>query len=79
MSGWQAGALSGDRNHDIHDELIAPDGRCVAFVQCFSSNPDVYYCNAMTPDGEWRRLGAGFDYQGTRDWAERQTGLKPKK
>jgi hypothetical protein len=40
------------------------------------SNPTVYFCNALTPAGEWMRIGAGSDYDTARDWAERVTGLK---
>jgi hypothetical protein len=63
-------------SYEIYDVLCAPDGRIVAILECFTHSPTVYYCNALTPTGEWRRLGAGSDYDTTRDWAERVTELK---
>jgi hypothetical protein len=76
MADWRAGALSGHEDYDIHDELYTPDGRCVAVLEVFTTNPTVYYCNALTPQGEHRRLGAGSDYDTTKDWAERVAGLR---
>jgi hypothetical protein len=74
---WRPGALSGDPYYEIHDELFTPDGRCVAVLECFATNPDVYYCNAITPAGEHVRFGAGDSLETAKDWAERTTGLKP--
>jgi hypothetical protein len=74
---WRPGALSGHKDYEIHDELFAPDGRCVAVLECFTTNPTVYYCNALTPAGEHRRLGAGMNLDTAKDWAERVTGMKP--
>src|SRR5215472_7028979 len=56
---WKPGALSGHPDYEIHDELYTPDGRCVAVLECFTSSPDTYYCNALTPSGDLVRLGAG--------------------
>ena len=58
MPDWRAGQLSGYDDYEIHDELYASDGRCVAVLECFTSNLAVYYCNAITPDGERVRIGA---------------------
>jgi hypothetical protein len=74
---WHPGALSGDPDYEIHDELYTPDGRCVAVLECFTTNPAIYYCNALTPTGEHVRIGAGRNLDTTKDWAERMTGLKP--
>ena len=63
-------------SYEIYDVLCAPDGRIVAILECFTHSPTVYYSNTLTPTGEWRRLGAGSDYDTTRDWAERVTELK---
>jgi hypothetical protein len=41
---------------------------------CFAYNPSVYYCNALTPADEWMRIGAGRNYDTTRDQAERVAG-----
>jgi hypothetical protein len=75
---WRPGKPPGDTadSYEIYDELYTPDGRRVAILECFTSNPDVYYCNALTPAGKQVRLGAGSNYDTTRDWAERVTGLK---
>jgi hypothetical protein len=79
---WKPGALSGDPDYEIHDLLYTPDGRCVAVLECFATNPDVYYCNALTPAGEHVRLGAGAAQQavhghrnGREGSAERTRGL----
>jgi hypothetical protein len=73
---WRAGALSGHKDYEIHDELLIADGRCVAVIECFVTNPMVYYCNAITPAAQrWLRVDLNFDT--TRDWAERVAGLKP--
>jgi hypothetical protein len=48
-------------SYEIYDKLDTPDGRVVV---------------ALTPAGEWMRIGAGSDYDTARDWAERITGLK---
>jgi hypothetical protein len=53
-----------------------PDGRVVAILDCLAHNPTVYHCNAMTPSGEWARISGRRNYDTTRDWAERVTGLK---
>jgi hypothetical protein len=74
---WRPGALSGDPGYEIHDELYTPDGRCVAVLECFATSPTVYYCNAITPQGELVRFGAGRSLDTTKDLAERGTGLKP--
>jgi len=74
---WKPGALSGHPDYEIHDELYTPDGRCVAVLECFTSSPDTYYCNALTPSGDLVRLGAGDSLDGAKDWAERVAGLKP--
>ena len=75
MPDWRAGQLSGYDDYEIHDELYASDGRCVAVLECFTSNLAVYYCNAITPDGERVRIGAGCDYHRTKQWAEKVSGL----
>ena len=54
--GWRAGVLSGDPDHEIHDELWTPDDRRVAVLERFASNPTIYYCNAITPAGERQPL-----------------------
>lgn len=77
MADWRAGSLSGDNDYEIHEELYAPGGQCVAVIECFTTNPTIYYCNAITPAGEHRRLGAGCNLDTTKDWAERIAGLKP--
>jgi hypothetical protein len=74
---WRPGALSGDPYYEIHDELYTPDGHCVAVLECFASNPTVYYCSALTPAGDRVRLGAGNGLDTAKDWAERIAGLKP--
>jgi hypothetical protein len=33
---WRPGALSGDPDYEIHDELYMPDGRCVAVFESFT-------------------------------------------
>jgi hypothetical protein len=73
---WKPGALSGDPAYEIHDELYTSDGRCVAVLECFATSPETYYCNALTPQGEHVRLGAGCSLDTAKDWAERMTGLK---
>ena len=75
---WRPGMPPGDTadSYEIYDELCTPDGRIVAVLVCFTHNPTVYYCSALTPAGEWMRLGGGNNYDTTRDWAERVTGLK---
>jgi hypothetical protein len=72
---WQPGIPPGNTadSYEIYDVLCAPDGRIVAILECFTHSPTVYYCNALTPTGEWRRLGGGSNYDTTRDWAERVT------
>lgn len=77
QQGWRPGALSGHEDYEIHDELYTADGRCVAVLEVFTTNPEVFYCNALTPEGEHKRLGAGTNYDTTKDWAERIAGLKP--
>jgi hypothetical protein len=74
--GWCAGALSGDPDYEIHDELWTHDGRRVAVLECFTYNPDIFYCNAITPAGR-RQFGAGHSLDIAKDWAERVVGLKP--
>ncbi len=75
---WRPGMPPDDipDNYEIYDELCTPDDRIVAVLACFAHNPTVYYCSALTPAGEWMRLGGGSNYDTTRDWAERVTGLK---
>ena len=63
---WRPGALSGHPDYEIHDELYTPDGRCVAVIECFATSPTIYYCNAITLAGEWRRMGAGRNLDTTR-------------
>lgn len=75
-SGWRAGALSGHADYEIHDELYTADGRCVAVLECFTTNPTIYYCNALTPEGEAKRIGACRDFQRAKDWAEGVAGLR---
>ncbi len=53
-----------------------PDGQVVALLEVFYEDGP-FYCNAVTPQGEWKRIGAGSTWEGTRDWAERVAGLKP--
>ena len=62
--------------YEIYDELCTPEGRVVAVLECFALSPTVYYCNAVTPAGKHVRLSAAGNYDATRDWAERVTGLK---
>ena len=50
--------------------------RSLRFWKCFTRTVR-FYCNAVTPQGEWKRIGAGSTWEGTRDWAERVAGLKP--
>lgn len=76
MADWRPGALSGHKDYEIHDELYSPEGHCVAVLECFTTNPTTYYCNAISPDGTRLRLGAGVNLDTTKDWAERVTGLK---
>jgi len=71
------GALSGHLDYEIHDELYTPDGRYVAVLECSTSSPAIYYCKALTPAGEHRRLGTCRNLDTAKDWAERITGLKP--
>ena len=75
---WRPGKPSGNTadSYEIYDKHYSPDGRVVAVLECFAKSPTVYYCNALTPAGEWMRIGAGSDYDTARDWAERITGLK---
>jgi len=74
---WRPGRLSGDPDYDLHDELWTADGRCVAVVESFVTNPVAIYANALTPAGEHLRYGCGLDLAVVRDWCERVTGLKP--
>jgi hypothetical protein len=37
---WRPGPLSGDPG-EIHDELYTHDGRCVAVLECFATNPTI--------------------------------------
>lgn len=74
---WQAGALSAHPDYEIHDELVDTSGQVVAVLECFATNPTIYYCNAITPSGEHKRLGTGRSLDMARDWAERVSGLKP--
>ena len=64
---WQPGIPPGNTadSYEICDVLCAPDGRVVAILECFTHSPTVYYCNALTPTGEWRRLGADSNYDTT--------------
>ena len=64
---WQPGIPPGNTadSYEIYDVLCAPDGRVVAILECFTHSPTVYYCNALTPTGEWRRLGADSNYDTT--------------
>lgn len=77
--GWHPGPRSGHRDYEIHDVLVTADGRCVAELECFSMRPHVFYCNALTPEGQHHRLGGGYrDLVGAKLWAERITGLSVK-
>jgi hypothetical protein len=75
---WRPGKPPGNTadSYEIYDKLYTSDGRVVAVLECFAKSPTVYYCNALTPAGEWMRIGPGSDYDTARDWAERVTGLK---
>ena len=63
-------------SYEIYDELCTPGGRVVAVLERFAMSPTVYYCSAVTPAGKhvWRSFVGNYDT--TRDWAERVTGLK---
>jgi hypothetical protein len=76
---WRPGKPPRDTadGYEIYDELCTPDGLVVAVLECFAMSPTVYYCNALTPAGKHvRHHSAGRNYDATRDWAERVTGLK---
>lgn len=60
----------------IHDHLVDGRGRELAVIEAFDDDGP-YYCNAVDPQGQWHRLGAGVSLPGARDWAERIAGLKP--
>ena len=78
LMNWRPGMPPDDTadSYEIYDELSMPDGRIVAVLVCFAHDPTVYYCSALTPAGEWMRLGGGRNYDTTRDSARRVTGLK---
>lgn len=74
-NGWHPIEPSKDSIHIIWDGLYIND-RCVAMLEAFSDDGP-YYCNAITPQGEHRRLGAGVSLPRARNWAEVMVGLKP--
>jgi hypothetical protein len=73
---WRPGKPPTVEGYEIYDELCTPEGRVVAVLECFAMSTTIYYCNAVTPAGKHLRVRAGSDYDATRDWAERVTGLK---
>lgn len=63
---------------EVADDLVAPDGVPVALLMSFPTNPDAFYCSAREAStGNWLRLGAGYDYQTTKAWAEKTAGMRP--
>lgn len=62
--------------HVIYEELADASG-VLAILEVFTSHGAVY-CNAIAPNGERRRLGAGVNIVSAKDWAEGICGLKPK-
>ena len=73
---WRPGKPPTAEGYEIYDELCTSGGRVVAILECFAMSPTVYYCSAVTPAGKHVRRSFAGNYDTTRDWAERVTGLK---
>jgi len=73
---WIPGPCSGDLDYEIDDLLVSNDGQYVACLECFTTNPGVFYANAIAPDGTEHRIGACSDMFVARNWAEVIAGIK---
>jgi hypothetical protein len=62
--------------HALYEMLADEHGNAIAILEMFETHGAVY-CNAISPDGKSRRLGAGINIVSVKDWAEGICGLKP--
>ncbi|MCJ2127686.1 hypothetical protein [Methylobacterium sp. E-045] len=73
--GWHPWPL--EDSHVLRDALYV-GGNAVAIVEAFSDTGP-WYANAITPEGERVRLGAGESLEGAVAWAEQTAGHRVKR
>lgn len=76
---WTPGPMSAHPQYELQEVLCVNSdvNQCAALLECFASNPDIFYANAVTIAGDDVRRGPGYDYVQARDWCERMSGAKP--